>query len=76
MRTVAVIGLGSRGLSVLERLVTLAREPVRVEVVDPSCSGGGVHGLYIVLAGKIKLGRRTADGAERLNLRPRELAVL
>jgi uncharacterized NAD(P)/FAD-binding protein YdhS len=47
--TVAVVGLGSRGLGVLERIVTLAKRrgpaagPVRVEVVDPTCSGAGVH---------------------------------
>lgn len=45
----AIVGLGSRGLSVLERIVTTARrarpshEPIRVEVVDPTCSGAGVH---------------------------------
>jgi biotin carboxylase/uncharacterized NAD(P)/FAD-binding protein YdhS len=44
--SVAIIGLGSRGLGVLERVVTLARgvdAPVRVEVIDPTCSGAGVH---------------------------------
>lgn len=45
--SVAILGLGSRGLSVLERIVTLARmgEPaaVRVEVIDPHCDGAGVH---------------------------------
>ncbi|GIG56162.1 hypothetical protein Lfu02_05340 [Longispora fulva] len=44
--TVAVIGLGSRGLGVLERIVTLADPeagPVRVEVIDPLCTGAGVH---------------------------------
>lgn len=46
---VAVVGLGSRGLGVLERIVTLANKagpaagPVRVEVIDPTCSGAGVH---------------------------------
>jgi len=50
MSSVAVIGLGSRGLSVLERIVTLAKRAaaaagrVRVEVIDPSCAGAGVHG--------------------------------
>jgi uncharacterized NAD(P)/FAD-binding protein YdhS len=45
----AIIGLGSRGLSVLERIVTLAKRAgpaagsVLVEVIDPSCSGAGVH---------------------------------
>ncbi len=49
MITVAIVGLGSRGLGVLERVVTLAKRrgpaggPVRVEVVDPTCSGAGVH---------------------------------
>ncbi|HEX4700954.1 MAG TPA: FAD/NAD(P)-binding protein, partial [Pseudonocardiaceae bacterium] len=46
---VAVIGLGSRGLGVLERIVTLAKlagpavGEVRVEIIDPICSGAGVH---------------------------------
>src|SRR5262249_24448654 len=50
MTSVAVIGLGSRGLSVLERIVTLARlaGPAagrgRVEVIDPLCDRAGVHG--------------------------------
>lgn len=49
MTTVAIVGLGPRGLGVLERVVTLAKRrgpaggPVRVEVVDPTCSGAGVH---------------------------------
>jgi uncharacterized NAD(P)/FAD-binding protein YdhS len=47
--SVAVVGLGSRGLSVLERIVTLARRAgpdagrVRVEIIDPSCGGAGLH---------------------------------
>ena len=47
--SVAVLGLGSRGLSVLERIVTLATRagagagPVRVEVIDPTCGGAGLH---------------------------------
>lgn len=47
--SVAVIGLGSRGLSILERIVTLAKKAgpaagaVRVEVIDLTCSGAGVH---------------------------------
>ena len=43
---VTIIGLGSRGLGVLERLVTLARRRGRhlgVDVVDPTCVGAGVH---------------------------------
>jgi uncharacterized NAD(P)/FAD-binding protein YdhS len=47
--TVAIIGLGSRGLSVLERVVTLAKRSgpaagrIRVELIDPRCDGAGVH---------------------------------
>ena len=47
--SVAIVGLGSRGLSVLERIVTLANKAgesagqVRVEIVDPTCAGAGVH---------------------------------
>lgn len=47
--SVAVIGLGSRGLSVLERIVTLAKRAgpgagtVRVDLVDPRGDGAGVH---------------------------------
>ncbi|MGH3658968.1 MAG: FAD/NAD(P)-binding protein, partial [Micromonosporaceae bacterium] len=47
--SVAIVGLGSRGLSVLERAVTLAKLAgpeaghVRVEVIDPACDGAGVH---------------------------------
>ncbi|HEX8304817.1 MAG TPA: FAD/NAD(P)-binding protein [Jatrophihabitans sp.] len=46
--SVAVIGLGSRGLGVLERLITLAPAagPVRVEVVDPVGDGAGVHARH------------------------------
>ncbi|MCI0687689.1 MAG: FAD/NAD(P)-binding protein [Sporichthyaceae bacterium] len=48
--SVAIVGLGSRGLSVLERVVTLSRTTaattggVRVELIDPDCDGAGVHG--------------------------------
>jgi uncharacterized NAD(P)/FAD-binding protein YdhS len=47
--SVAIVGLGSRGLSVLERIATLASRagpaagPVRVEIVDPTCAGAGIH---------------------------------
>lgn len=47
--SVAIVGLGSRGLSVLERIVTLAAKAgpgigqVRVEIIDPTCAGAGVH---------------------------------
>lgn len=44
---VAVVGLGSRGLSVFERLVTMAGERkaprLRIEVIDPDCAGSGIH---------------------------------
>jgi len=45
--SVAVIGLGSRGLGVLERLLSLADpgRPLRVEVIDPEGTGAGVHTL-------------------------------
>jgi uncharacterized NAD(P)/FAD-binding protein YdhS len=49
--SVAIIGLGSRGLSVLERIVTHARlaaipaHQLRVEIIDPACTGAGVHDL-------------------------------
>jgi uncharacterized NAD(P)/FAD-binding protein YdhS len=46
-RSVAIIGLGSRGLGVLERIVALAGTEeagqIIVHVVDPSCTGAGVH---------------------------------
>ncbi|HET6215251.1 MAG TPA: FAD/NAD(P)-binding protein [Micromonosporaceae bacterium] len=47
--SIAIIGLGSRGLSVLERIVTLAKRAgpelgdFRVDVIDPRCDGAGVH---------------------------------
>lgn len=50
--SVCIIGLGSRGLGVLERVTTLAAEstwrdyPVRVEIVDPAGSGSGMHSLH------------------------------
>lgn len=46
---IGVVGLGSRGLGVLERIITLAGEPswgarpVRVEVIDPVADGSGLH---------------------------------
>ncbi len=46
---VAIVGLGSRGLSVLERIVTLARKlgpadgQVKIEIIDPACTGSGVR---------------------------------
>lgn len=45
----AIIGLGSRGLSVFERIVTLAKKAgpwlgeVEVHIIDPRCDGAGVH---------------------------------
>jgi len=43
--SVAIVGLGSRGLGVLERVLALATAPtrVRVEVVDPVGDGAGIH---------------------------------
>lgn len=46
--SVAIIGLGSRGIGVLERLVSLCRlghmeRPLRVDVIDPVGDGAGVH---------------------------------
>jgi len=46
-RSVTIIGLGSRGLGVLERIVALARNEdpgqIIIHAVDPSCTGAGVH---------------------------------
>jgi uncharacterized NAD(P)/FAD-binding protein YdhS len=46
-RSVAIIGLGSRGLGVLERIVALAgaeqAEQIIIHVIDPACTGAGVH---------------------------------
>jgi len=46
-RSVAIIGLGSRGLGVLERIVALAGTKeagqIIIEVIDPACTGAGVH---------------------------------
>ncbi|WFE47839.1 FAD/NAD(P)-binding protein [Verrucosispora sp. WMMD1129] len=46
---VAIVGLGSRGCSVFERIVALARlgvpgAPTRVEIIDPRSDGQGLHG--------------------------------
>ncbi|MEU9115732.1 FAD/NAD(P)-binding protein [Streptomyces sp. NPDC048483] len=46
---ICVIGLGSRGIGVLERLITLTSAPewdecpVTVDLVDPTCDGTGLH---------------------------------
>lgn len=51
IRSVIIVGLGSRGLGVLERVITLSRLAgpgagrVDVHVVDPTCGGEGVHHL-------------------------------
>jgi uncharacterized NAD(P)/FAD-binding protein YdhS len=43
-RSVAIIGLGSRGLGVLERILALAGpEPITIEVIDTVGTGAGVH---------------------------------
>jgi uncharacterized NAD(P)/FAD-binding protein YdhS len=44
--SVAIVGLGSRGLSVLERLLALAEQAgdrLRIELIDPVGDGAGVH---------------------------------
>jgi uncharacterized NAD(P)/FAD-binding protein YdhS len=44
--SVAVLGLGSRGLGVLERLLALAEQSgvrLRIELIDPIGNGAGVH---------------------------------
>lgn len=47
----AIIGLGPRGLSVLERIVTLGAQRqahgrrVRVDVIDPTADGSGLHAV-------------------------------
>src|ERR1700689_122758 len=46
-RSVAIIGFGSRGLGVLERIVALAatdEHQITVHVIDPAGTGAGVHG--------------------------------
>lgn len=47
MHTIAIVGMGSRGLSVLEQLLGLAREwpgqRLLVEIFDPQEPGGGLH---------------------------------
>lgn len=46
--SVAIVGLGSRGLNVLERLFALAErsgQPLRIELVDPVGTGAGVHAV-------------------------------
>jgi uncharacterized NAD(P)/FAD-binding protein YdhS len=49
--SIAVVGLGSRGLGVLERIVTLAKRAgpgageVHVALIDPAADGAGVHGV-------------------------------
>ena len=46
MIEMAIVGLGSWGLCVMERTVSRAwrvRKPVRVHVVEPSQLGGGVY---------------------------------
>ena len=45
-RTVAIIGFGSRGLGVLERIAALAaagETELQVEIIDPVGTGAGVH---------------------------------
>lgn len=46
-RSIAIIGMGSRGLSVLEQLIGLSRKTgaqrLRIEVFDPRTPGSGLH---------------------------------
>ncbi len=56
MTNIAIIGLGSWGLSFLERIVTGSRSewgPVRVHVVEPGTPGSGVYAVnqpdYLIL---------------------------
>jgi len=53
---IAIIGLGSWGLSFLERIVTGSRSqwgPVRVHIVEPGMPGSGVYAVdqpdYLIL---------------------------
>ena len=53
---IAVVGLGSWGLSFLERIVTGSRSqwgPVRVHVIEPGTPGSGVYATdqpdYLIL---------------------------
>src|SRR5690606_29612482 len=43
----AIVGMGSRGLSILEQLIRLARknpeQPLLIEVFDPQTPGSGLH---------------------------------
>ncbi|WP_439865571.1 FAD/NAD(P)-binding protein [Pseudomonas syringae] len=45
--TVAIIGMGSRGLSILEQLIGMSRhagqQPLHIEVFDPQLPGSGLH---------------------------------
>ncbi|WP_019717083.1 FAD/NAD(P)-binding protein, partial [Pseudomonas syringae] len=45
--TVAIIGMGSRGLSILEQLIGMSRhanqQPLQIEVFDPQPPGSGLH---------------------------------
>ncbi|WP_010111680.1 FAD/NAD(P)-binding protein [Burkholderia oklahomensis] len=47
--TVAIIGMGPRGMTVLERLVSMGRRfpqlPLTVHIIDPGAMGCGVHQL-------------------------------
>ncbi|WP_371745309.1 FAD/NAD(P)-binding protein [Pseudomonas cannabina] len=45
--TIAIIGMGSRGLSILEQLIGMSRhatqQPLHIEVFDPQPPGSGLH---------------------------------
>ena len=74
MTDIAVVGLGSWGLCLLERVVARARNtdaPIRVHVVEPSSPGGGVYTRdqpdFLVLnnpCGQLSLFAAPSDGED------------
>ncbi len=68
MLRICVIGVGPRGLGVLERILAAARQPrhagrtVAIDLVDPACDGTGVHAttqpdhlLLNIICGQVSL---------------------
>ncbi|WP_367042024.1 FAD/NAD(P)-binding protein [Streptomyces sp. Je 1-332] len=47
--SITIVGLGSRGIGVLERIITLTSRPewgarpLSIDLVDPDCDGAGLH---------------------------------
>jgi len=80
-RSVAIIGLGSRGLGVLERIVALAAGQIIIHVIDPACTGAGVHdpgqpdylllnttcGQVSMFPGQLSVGAATAASGPNLH---------